>query len=94
MDNNIFAFLVACAVAAAVLIVFYLRTNDSEDGKPGLLSTLVLALSVGGAWLWFITSPESLRQRGHLLAAVLLVIGIVAVMIMYAFDWEFSARGR
>ena len=81
LDNNIFALLTGLTVALVVVIA--LRALHVSSASP--VPTYGFAVLVAAGWVWFAADPASLRQHGHLTAAILLFIGIVAVTVMHAF---------
>ena len=81
LDNNIFALLVGLTGAVAVVIAFRALNVSSAGPVP----TYGFAVFVAAGWVWFLAAPANLRQHGHLVAAILLFLGIVAVTVMHAF---------
>ena len=89
LNNDVFAFFVGCTVAAVVVLVFYLLPEGQGPGyRPSGLSTFLLVAAVALAWLLFATKADKLREYGHGVAAVLLVVGVVVVIVMHAYGWK------
>ena len=82
LNNNIFALLTGLTLAVVVVIAFRALHVSSASAVP----TYGFAVFVAAGWVWFVAAPANLRQHGHITAAILLFIGIVAVTVMHAFN--------
>lgn len=82
LNNNIFALLTGLTLAVVVVIAFRALHVSSASAVP----TYGFAVFVAAGWVWFVAAPANLRQYGHITAAILLFIGIVAVTVMHAFN--------
>ncbi len=82
IDNNLAALLVGATVTVGVIWWFHQRETGSPTGPPA--SAFLLGLLLIAAWAAFVAAPDSIRDNGHLVAAVGLFAGIVLVVAMNA----------
>lgn len=80
--NNVWALLVTAAAALVVAVLFHRRTHGTSTSRPILVLAVALALGTAA----FVLDPALVRAHGHLVAALGMFAGFVAVVLVNAFS--------
>jgi len=87
LNNNIVALLVGATIAAGLVFVLRWARDSSDDpNRPLPITPFLTAGVVLVAWILFAVAPDEVRDRGHIVAAVIVFAGIVAVVAMQSFS--------
>jgi hypothetical protein len=85
IDNNMLSLLVAATCVIAVVLWFRgMSANPGATSAALLILGLVLLLS----WVMYLFDRSFVRAHGHLISALVLFGGIVAVVVLNAIPWQ------
>jgi hypothetical protein len=85
IDNNVLALLVAASFVIVVVVWFRAKSPDPGAASAALLILgAVLLLS----WVLYVSDRHVIRAHGHLVSAVVMFGGIVAVVVLNAIPWH------
>lgn len=84
--NNVWAVLIAGVVAEALRLALLRGTGRPAPSRWARLATVLGWLVIGAGFLAFLGASQAFEQYGHTTAAVVMFVGIIAIVLINAWS--------